>query len=113
MLGTLRKRPDVTEPVLRNYIGGRWQASKSSVLLDVEDPAEAAVIAKVPVSTAEEVDAAVGAAGGAFRSGGTSRRRSGAALFRLANPGGAAESSPTITLRTKVPEECGGASPHR
>jgi malonate-semialdehyde dehydrogenase (acetylating)/methylmalonate-semialdehyde dehydrogenase len=56
----------VSEPVLRNYIGGRWQASKSSVLLDVEDPAEAAVIAKVPVSTAGEVDAAVAAAHGAF-----------------------------------------------
>ena len=56
----------MSEPVLRNYIGGRWQASKSSVLLDVEDPAEAAVIAKVPVSTVEEVDAAVAAAHDAF-----------------------------------------------
>jgi malonate-semialdehyde dehydrogenase (acetylating)/methylmalonate-semialdehyde dehydrogenase len=56
----------VTEPVLRNYIGGRWQASKSSLLLDVEDPAEATAIARAPVSTPEEVDAAVRAAQKAF-----------------------------------------------
>ena len=67
MLGAPRERPDVSEPVLRNYIGGRWEASKSSVLLDVEDPAEAATIARVPVSTPAEVDAAVRPAQAAFR----------------------------------------------
>ena len=56
----------MTEPVLRNYIGGRWQASKSSLLLDVEDPAEATAIARAPVTTSEEVDAAVRAAQRAF-----------------------------------------------
>src|SRR3990172_11527366 len=56
----------VTELVLQDYIGGRWRASNSRVLLDVTNPASGAAIAKVPVSTAEEVDAAVAAAHSAF-----------------------------------------------
>ena len=56
----------MTEPVLQDYIGGRWRASNSRVLLDVTNPASGAAIAKVPVSTAEEVDAAVAAAHSAF-----------------------------------------------
>lgn len=53
-------------PVLENYIGGAWAPSSSDVLLDVTDPAEDAVIAKVPVSTPQEIDRAVGAGAAAF-----------------------------------------------
>ena len=53
--------------VLPNYIGGRWSASSSSALLDVENPADNSVLARVPVSTPEEVDQAVRAAQDAFR----------------------------------------------
>ncbi|HXG36723.1 MAG TPA: CoA-acylating methylmalonate-semialdehyde dehydrogenase [Dehalococcoidia bacterium] len=51
---------------LQNYIDGRWRSSRSSLLLDVENPAEASVLAKVPVSTPEEVDEAVRLAHQAF-----------------------------------------------
>lgn len=54
------------EPVLRNYVGGRWVESRSQRRIPVEDPAEAAVIAHVPVSTPEEIDEAVAAANDAF-----------------------------------------------
>ena len=57
----------MSETVLRNYVGGGWAASKSSALLDVQDPALGTSIAKVPVSTRDEVDAAVRAAQDAFR----------------------------------------------
>ena len=56
----------MSETVLRNYIGGGWAPSKSSELLDVHDPALGTVLARVPVSTREEVDAAVRAARAAF-----------------------------------------------
>src|SRR3990172_8264800 len=83
MLGAPRKRPDVTEPVLRNYIGGRWEAPKSSLLLDVEDPAEAAVIAKGPVSP----PAAGGGAGGRGGWGGGGGRRRGSACSPCSGSG--------------------------
>ena len=47
---------------LDNYIGGSWVPSSGSELLDVTDPASGAVIARVPVSTAADLDAAVKAA---------------------------------------------------
>ena len=56
----------MTEFVLQNYVGGHWKPSKSSILLDVENPAEGTVLAKVPVSTAQEVDEAVAGAQAAF-----------------------------------------------
>ena len=56
----------MTKPVLANYIGGRWQASTSSALLDVVNPADGTSIGKVPVSSPDEVDAAVAAAQSAF-----------------------------------------------
>lgn len=55
------------EPVLKNYIGGRWTPSKTSTLVDVHNPALGIAIAKVPISTRVEVDATVRAAGEAFR----------------------------------------------
>lgn len=56
----------MTLSVLRNYIGGRWTPSESGVLLDVFDPAEEAVITRVPISTPAEVNQAVRAAADAF-----------------------------------------------
>lgn len=46
---------------LRNYIGGEWVESRGE-LLDVVNPATCRTIARVPVSTEEELDAAVEAA---------------------------------------------------
>jgi len=46
---------------LRNYIGGEWVESKGEIV-DVVNPATGNVISKVPISTKEEIDAAVHAA---------------------------------------------------
>lgn len=48
--------------VLPNYIGGQWIASASLEHQDVFNPALGSVIARVPLSTREEVDRAVQAA---------------------------------------------------
>jgi len=56
----------MSSSVLRNYVNGRWTPTRSSTLLDVENPADASLLARVPVSTAAEVDAAVQAAAAAF-----------------------------------------------
>jgi malonate-semialdehyde dehydrogenase (acetylating)/methylmalonate-semialdehyde dehydrogenase len=53
-------------PVLPNFIGGRWAPSEASESLDVHNPALGTVIARTPLSTAAEVDAAVAAAREAF-----------------------------------------------
>jgi malonate-semialdehyde dehydrogenase (acetylating)/methylmalonate-semialdehyde dehydrogenase len=52
-------------PLVRNYIGGEWVESKGEIR-DVVNPANGQVIARVPVSTKEELDAAVAAAQEAF-----------------------------------------------
>jgi len=52
--------------VLENYINGAWTKSSGTTLLDVKNPATGAVQAKVPLSTAGDVDAAVRAAEEAF-----------------------------------------------
>lgn len=52
--------------VLRNYIGGQWAEAKDAELLDVLDPSTGNVIARVPLSGAAVVDAAVTAAARAF-----------------------------------------------
>src|SRR5688500_8435759 len=58
---TLRARyPDV-----RNLIGGERVEGKGS-FLDVEAPADASLLSRVPLSTAAELDRAVAAAGAAF-----------------------------------------------
>src|SRR5215213_4918929 len=57
---------DTTTRVLENYVGGRWTASASTELLDVTNPAGGEVLARVPLSTARELDAAVVAARGAL-----------------------------------------------
>jgi malonate-semialdehyde dehydrogenase (acetylating)/methylmalonate-semialdehyde dehydrogenase len=51
---------------IRNYIGGQWVASAATDLLDVSNPATGETIARVPLSTAEEVDRAARAAQDAF-----------------------------------------------
>jgi malonate-semialdehyde dehydrogenase (acetylating)/methylmalonate-semialdehyde dehydrogenase len=48
--------------LIDNYVGGRWVPSASSRWLDVENPATGEPLARVPLSTAAEVDAAVAAA---------------------------------------------------
>ena len=52
--------------VLDNYINGAWTRSTGATLLDVRNPATGEVLAKVPLSPAEDVDAAVRAAQAAF-----------------------------------------------
>ncbi|HKF44706.1 MAG TPA: CoA-acylating methylmalonate-semialdehyde dehydrogenase [Thermoanaerobaculia bacterium] len=51
---------------LRNFIGGRWVPSHATEVLDVYNPARGEVIARTPLSTAADVDAAVAAAKKAF-----------------------------------------------
>jgi len=53
--------------VLKNYIDGEWVESKSKEMLDVRNPATAEVIARVPLSTTDEVGSAVQAAKAAFQ----------------------------------------------
>jgi len=52
--------------VLDNYINGAWTRSTGATSLDVRNPATGEVLAKVPLSPAEDVDAAVRAAQAAF-----------------------------------------------
>jgi malonate-semialdehyde dehydrogenase (acetylating)/methylmalonate-semialdehyde dehydrogenase len=51
--------------LLKNYINGEWVDSKGQIV-DVVNPANGKTIAKVPVSTKEEIEAAVTAAKEAF-----------------------------------------------
>ncbi len=48
-----------TVPILRNRIGGAWHEPLGAELLDVPDPATGRAIARVPLSDAAAVDAAV------------------------------------------------------
>jgi malonate-semialdehyde dehydrogenase (acetylating)/methylmalonate-semialdehyde dehydrogenase len=52
--------------VLDNYINGKWVRSTGQTLLDVKNPATNEVLAKVPLSPAEDLDTAVKAAQAAF-----------------------------------------------
>ncbi len=51
---------------LTNFVGGRWVAARASESLDVHNPATGEVIARTPLSTGEDLDAAVAAAKKAF-----------------------------------------------
>jgi malonate-semialdehyde dehydrogenase (acetylating) / methylmalonate-semialdehyde dehydrogenase len=51
---------------LQNYINGAWRRSATAEYSDVVNPATAEVLARVPISTPADVDAAVQAAAGAF-----------------------------------------------
>jgi malonate-semialdehyde dehydrogenase (acetylating)/methylmalonate-semialdehyde dehydrogenase len=61
----LLEEPIKEVKVLKNYIGGEWVESKGEIV-DVVNPATMKTIAKVPISTADEFDAAVQAAEAAF-----------------------------------------------
>jgi betaine-aldehyde dehydrogenase len=52
----------------QQFIGGSWVDSASGATLDVENPANGRVIARVPASAAEDVDRAAKAAARAFES---------------------------------------------
>ena len=51
---------------LKNYINGEWVESESDEILDIVNPASQKTIAKVPISTRDEVNAAIKAAKEAF-----------------------------------------------
>src|ERR1700731_2293178 len=53
-------------PDLQNYIQGGWRRSAAKEYVDVNNPATAEVLARTPLSTAAEVDAAVQSAADAF-----------------------------------------------
>jgi len=61
----LLEEPIKEVKVLKNYIDGEWVESKGEVI-DVVNPATCQTISRVPISTAEEMDAAVEAAKEAF-----------------------------------------------
>ena len=46
--------------LLSNFVGGRWVRSSGEAFVDVHNPAHGTVIARTPLSTAGDVDAAVG-----------------------------------------------------
>ena len=48
--------------LLDNYVGGEWTPSTSSEALPVLNPATGDALARVPLSSAEDLDAAVAAA---------------------------------------------------
>jgi malonate-semialdehyde dehydrogenase (acetylating) / methylmalonate-semialdehyde dehydrogenase len=48
--------------ILNNYVGGAWAPAEGAELLDVTDPATGEVLARVPLSGAADLDAAVRAA---------------------------------------------------
>lgn len=52
--------------LVKNYIGGEWIQSKSNEVLDVLNPASGEILGRIPLSTAEDVGAAVKAAENAF-----------------------------------------------
>ncbi len=52
--------------VLQNFVAGRWVSSSGAGRLDVHNPAKGVVIARTPMSTAADVDAAVKAATAAY-----------------------------------------------
>ncbi len=52
--------------ILPNFVGGRWVPSLGTETLDVHNPARGVVIAKTPMSTRADVDAAVAAAAKAY-----------------------------------------------
>jgi malonate-semialdehyde dehydrogenase (acetylating)/methylmalonate-semialdehyde dehydrogenase len=55
-----------TAEVLQNYVGGKWIPAQAKEYVDVHNPAVGSVIAKTPLSTRADLDAAVQAATKAF-----------------------------------------------
>ena len=66
-IGAVREIPaSARRGDLKNFIGGEWVAAQTSDYLDVPNPATEEVLARVPMSSAADVDAAVKAARSAF-----------------------------------------------
>ncbi|MFP3914339.1 MAG: aldehyde dehydrogenase family protein, partial [Actinomycetota bacterium] len=63
---TLLEPPHRHYGTLRNYIGGEWREVTTDRIEDVVDPATGEVIARVPYSSAADVDAAAKSARAAF-----------------------------------------------
>ncbi len=61
----LLEEPITEVKTIKNFIGGEWVESKGEII-DVVNPATYQTIAKVPISTKKEIDAAVEAAKEAF-----------------------------------------------
>src|SRR3979411_1810080 len=53
-------------PELPNYVNGAWRRSAATEFADVSNPATAEPLARTPLSTSADVDAAVQAAADAF-----------------------------------------------
>jgi malonate-semialdehyde dehydrogenase (acetylating) / methylmalonate-semialdehyde dehydrogenase len=56
--------------ILKNYVGGRWVDAENNGFLDVENPANGNVLAKVPLTTPKAVHEAIAVAAEAFKSWG-------------------------------------------
>lgn len=54
-------------PFVKNYIAGHWVSSRSTQTVMVENPATTEILARTPLSLPDEVQAAVNAAGRAFK----------------------------------------------
>lgn len=54
--------------ILKNYIGGQWVDSLSTQIEEVPNPATGEILARVPLSTREDLDLAVAAAKKAYQS---------------------------------------------
>jgi malonate-semialdehyde dehydrogenase (acetylating)/methylmalonate-semialdehyde dehydrogenase len=54
-------------PTVRNYINGEWRESETINFLDVENPSTGEIIARVPMSTPDEVSHAIDIANEAYR----------------------------------------------
>jgi malonate-semialdehyde dehydrogenase (acetylating)/methylmalonate-semialdehyde dehydrogenase len=66
MSATLPRSSEVETRTLQNFVGGAWVDAAASELLDVTNPATAEVLARVPLSGADDVQRAVDAARAAF-----------------------------------------------
>ncbi len=53
--------------LLKNYINGKWKDSDASINMDVENPSTGELLARVPLSTKDEVGQAVSAAAAAYK----------------------------------------------
>jgi len=60
------KKPTKEVMILKNYMGGKWIEPENKGYLDVENPATRKIIAKVPLSTTEEVNRAIDSAADAY-----------------------------------------------
>src|SRR5439155_13404617 len=95
-------------PKLRNYVDGGWTEPGGRDALDVENPSTGATIARVPLSRAADLEAAVAAARSAFPAwSATPVDTRVAPLFRLA----ALIRDDRETLARQIAEENGKSLP--